>query len=69
MIRKALACTALVAAAMALGTAPASATDENGGSFHSGEYGATHMHYLESAGGAVIFGADTHEGSYMGANW
>lgn len=69
MIRKALACAALVTAAMAVAAAPAAASDDGGGSFHAGEYSASKMHYLESAGGAVIAGAAAKDGSFMGATW
>ncbi|WP_175410044.1 hypothetical protein [Streptomyces sp. TRM64462] len=69
MIKKALACAALVAAATALGIAPAAANDDVGGSFGAGEHAATHFHYLQSAGGAVIASGGASEGSAMHASW
>ncbi|WP_228973761.1 hypothetical protein [Streptomyces sp. DH12] len=67
MIKKALACAALAAAAMAIGAAPAAAGeyDDNGGRFHAAEFSAMEGHYLQSQGGAVIASGGAVEGAYM----
>ncbi|MFG3497387.1 hypothetical protein [Streptomyces sp. NPDC047928] len=75
MIKKALACAALVTAAMAIGTVPAAALNNDDGcacdhgSFHAKEWSAMHFHYLEQDGGSVIASGGAADGSSMGATW
>ncbi|MFF8828339.1 hypothetical protein [Streptomyces sp. NPDC015131] len=72
MLRKALACTALVAAAMAVGTAPAAAFgggDDDHGSFHAVEWSKGKFAALESAGGSKIAAGGFSEGGAIGAEW
>ncbi|GAA4893072.1 hypothetical protein ACFPM3_16840 [Streptomyces coeruleoprunus] len=68
-MKKALACAALVVVAMAVGTAPAAAGDDETKpcKFFAGEYSGAELHYLQSAGGAEILSTGTLEGSKIGA--
>ncbi|QGV77667.1 hypothetical protein [Streptomyces ficellus] len=74
MLRKAFACTALVAAAMALGTVPAAAhggndNDDDHGSFHAVEWNKGKFAALESAGGSKIAAGGFNQGGAIGAEW
>lgn len=73
MLRKAFACTALVAAAMAVGTVPAAAhgdrDSEDHGRFHAAEWSKTKFAALESAGGSKISAGGSHSGGAMHAEW
>ncbi|MER7112727.1 hypothetical protein [Streptomyces sp. NPDC000229] len=73
MLRKAFACTALVAAAMAVGTVPAAAHGDDGkddhGKFHAAEWDKGKFAALESAGGAKIFAGGWKKGGAVGAEW
>ncbi|MFF8289828.1 hypothetical protein ACF068_11450 [Streptomyces sp. NPDC016309] len=73
MLRKAFACAALVAAAMAVGTVPAAAHGDNDkddhGSFHAVEWSKGKFAALESAGGSKIAAGGFNQGGAIGAEW
>ncbi|MGI5479768.1 hypothetical protein [Streptomyces lavendofoliae] len=73
MLRKAFACTALVAAALALGTVPAAAdgyeNDDDHGKFHAVEWDKGKFAALESAGGSKISAGGWNKGGAIGAEW
>ncbi|MFI6105268.1 hypothetical protein [Streptomyces sp. NPDC051310] len=78
MLKKALACAALVAAATALGTVPAAAhgTDDDkkcNSTCQAGFFGADwrggSFHGLEHDSGDRVFSGDFYEGSVIGARW
>ncbi|WP_256107510.1 hypothetical protein [Streptomyces sp. ODS05-4] len=71
MLRKALACAALVAAATALGTVPAAANDDDRdhGSFGAVEWNKGKFATLESAGGSEIAAGGWNQGGAIEATW
>ncbi|MET9428293.1 MULTISPECIES: hypothetical protein [unclassified Streptomyces] len=79
MLKKALACAALVAAATALGTVPAAAYGDKEdkeacdtscqAGFWSGEWKKGKFHHLEHDSGDSITSGGFHKGEFLGARW
>ncbi|MFJ8647558.1 hypothetical protein ACIRNI_15720 [Streptomyces sp. NPDC093546] len=78
MLKKALACAALVAAATALGTVPAAAYGDKDdhacdttcqAGFWSGEWKKGKFHHLEHDSGDTITSGGFHKGEFLGARW
>ncbi|MEU9980885.1 hypothetical protein [Streptomyces sp. NPDC050856] len=75
MLKKALACAALIAAATALGIAPAAADSKDDmcgcdhGKFHATDWNKGKSFRLEQDGGSFIASNAYNQGGVVGASW
>ncbi|MGV9881689.1 hypothetical protein [Streptomyces sp. NPDC003006] len=71
MIKKAITCAAIVAAAMTVGTSSASADDrgmENDKRPYAAVWGGGKFDVVKSSSGAGIFSGEGHYGGFRGSN-